>query len=545
MSRNEKLKSTLSSMQTIEKPVKKVNKIPKPNAKNTQGFEAYNLDNWFKLISKLGTLKVQQQFYKKETEQLKELRELVEICAKEDPLLVAKAIVYSRCIGEMRTVNHFAAVFLAPFISGKEWGRRFFGPWDRKNQRGGTIYRLDDMSEIIIAYKIFNAKAIPNSMKKGFAKVLETSNSLLLGKYKKQVIDVMNLVHPKENNSNSFVKSMNGENIKTFKAIINNITFDVDTWERQNSDAGQLIAEAVRTNKISKDDAKVLLTDQKSSNFLGLLNDNKLGILAALRNIRSILSNNPKKESIDLLTKLFENSENILKGKIMPYQIDLALEITKDEFNSADSRRIIKSLEIGYEKSVPNLKEILTGDNLVILDCSGSMQSAKISSKSIDGLNKNSFNTTCLDKASLMAATICKATNADIVRFGDNAEFVNYNPESSVFDIAKRFVKSMGWTDLSAAWNLVSLKKKKYDRVFILSDNECNKGSNYNAYSSYVSKIGDPYVYSIDLASYGTTAIAGPKVKYFYGYGFRVFEDILASEFNPQHHLDKIKKIII
>ena len=547
MSRNNELKKTLSSMDVIEdKKLKPINKkIPKPNAKNTQGFEAYSLDNWFKLISKLGTLKVQSQFYKTELEQVKELRELVQICAKEDPLLVAKAIVYSRCIGEMRTINHFAAVFLAPYVSGKEWARRFYGPWDRKNQKGGVIYRLDDMSEIIIAYKIFNKKSIPNSMKKGFAKVLETSNSLLLGKYKKQVVDVMNLVHPKENNSKSFVKISNGENVKTFKAIINNLAFDVDTWERQNSDAGQIVAQAVRENKISKDDAKSILSEQKSSNFLGLLNDNKIGILAALRNIRSILLNNPKKESLDLLCKLFENSDQILKGKIMPYQIDLALEITKDEFSSNDSRRIIRSLEKGYESSVPNLQDILTGNNLVILDCSGSMQNAKINCKGIDGLNKQNFKSSCLDKASLMAATICKATNADIIRFGDYAEYVNYNPVNSVFDIAKTFSKSMGWTDLSKAWTLASSKNKKYDRVFILSDNECNRGSNYKAYSSYVSKIGDPYVYSIDLASYGTTSIAGPKVKYFYGYGFRVFEDIVASEFNPQHHLDKIRNIII
>jgi hypothetical protein len=47
------------------------------------------------------------------------------------------------------------------------------------------------------------------------------------------------------------------------------------------------------------------------------------------------------------------------------------------------------------------------------------------------------------------------------------------------------------------------------------------------------------------MASYGTTAIAGPKVKYYYGYGFAMFEDIAKSEFNPMHHIEKIRKVEI
>jgi hypothetical protein len=105
--------------------------------------------------------------------------------------------------------------------------------------------------------------------------------------------------------------------------------------------------------------------------------------------------------------------------------------------------------------------------------------------------------------------------------------------------------KDMGMTSLSAAWRLAESSGKKYDRVFILSDNECNRGSSYSSYMSYVKSCGGPYVYSVDLAAYGTTQVVGDKVRFYYGFGYSMFDDIAKSEFNPNYHLDKVKQIVI
>ncbi len=75
------------------------------------------------------------------------------------------------------------------------------------------------------------------------------------------------------------------------------------------------------------------------------------------------------------------------------------------------------------------------------------------------------------------------------------------------------------------------------------SDNECNIGNSYESYKEYVQKVGNPYVYSIDLCGYGTTQLVGERVKYLYGYGLNIFNDILNSEFNAEDHLDKVKQI--
>ena len=515
-------------------------KIGKPNTTNIQGLPAYSIDNWLRLISMLNTLKLEPQFYRSEGETVKELKDLVDTLGKEDPYFVAQCIIYSRCVGEgMRSINHLAAVLLARHMSGKEWSKRFFSSWDKKGGKGGSVFRPDDMSEMIACYTTLNSKGITNAMKKGFASALENMDSYSLLKYKSSLIDVINLVHPNPNNSKSFVE-FEGKRVPTIEAIIKGYNVSADTWEVAQSDAGQIVSKAVKEGKISQDDTKEMLIEAKSENWKGLLDDGKLGILAALRNIRNILINKPKSDTVDKLCELFENEELIRRGKIMPYQIDLANEVLTSEFSDSLSRKISKSLVLGYEKSVPNLSEILRGNNLVIIDMSGSMSTSISDSKT-----KKRYQSSCMDKASLIGMTIAKATNADVIRFGSNAEFVKYNVNNDVFTLSKNVQKNMGMTSLSSAWSLATTSGRKYDRVFILSDNECNVGSTYHSYKQFVEKVGDPYVYSIDMASYGTTAIIGPKVRYYYGYGYSMFDDITKSEFRPEYHLEKIRKIVI
>ena len=120
----------------------------------------------------------------------------------------------------MRSINHLAAALLAPFISGEEYAKRFYGLWDKKNQRGGCIFRVDDMSEIKDVYSALNKSTLSNSMKKGFKKVLETLDTYQLAKYKDTVIDIANLVHPKSSLSTAMITTSNGEKMRTLDALI-------------------------------------------------------------------------------------------------------------------------------------------------------------------------------------------------------------------------------------------------------------------------------------------------------------------------------------
>ena len=544
--RNTQLKNALGAMASKE-TVKAVAAIPKENAKNRQGCAAYSLSDELRLISMLNTIKLEPQFYRSENQTMRELRDLIERIGLKDPYFVAQAIVYSRCLGEgMRSVNHLAAALLAPFISGKEYAKRFYGLWDKKEKKGGCIYRVDDMSEIKDVYAALNKSTLSNSMKKGFAAVLEALDTYQLAKYKDTVIDMANLTHPKSALSKAEIV-VDGKKMKVIDALMKGIAVSADTWEVANSEAGQEVAKAVKAGKLTKAEAEVTLANAKNDNWEAMLTEGKLGILAAIRNIRSMLKS-PRKEVIDALCKLVSNGQAIRDGKIMPYQIDYAYEVVKKEFsNSADGRRVMEALLKGYEYAVPNLAEALPGRTCVMVDCSGSMNTYCSQAG-----QRSNIASTAAEKAGLIAATIAKATNADVVRFGSHAEFYSYDPNESVFSLGRKIGHdNMGGTSIPSAFELIRTAKRQYDRIILLSDNECNARGYWSgdwvsgAYKKYVHDVANPYVYAVDLAAYGTTPIAGDKVNYYFGYGFAMFEDIASKEFNPSAHIEAIRKIVI
>ena len=555
---NSKLASTLGSIKPQEKLVAAKN-VPKPDTKNLQGHAAYSQDIWLQLVTLLNTSKLETQYYRSVTGTVKVLQDLINQCAKEDLYLTCQCIVYSRCLGEgMRTVNQAAAVFIAPHISGQEYSKRFYGLWNKKGQKGGIIFRPDDMSEILQGYTAVNGQMqtvstknsvthkiagpkLSNAMKKGFKTVLESLDEYSLLKYKSKLIDVINLVHPSSEKSTAVSSLENGDTIKTINAIMKGFPVKANTWETSQSEAGQIVAQAVKEGKLSDSEAKVILQEAKSDNWAELLDNNKLGILAALRNLRNILINKPTKDTVDKLCDLVSNATKIREGKILPHQIDIANDIMIGEFNNTYSRSISMALLKGYEAAIPNLKEYLPGMNLIMVDRSRSMGWLPII---VQGAKTTTTN--AVYKAALIAATIAKATNADIMYFGSTAEYLKYNPNIDVFSLAKLLAKAdQGATRLNTAWDLARQSGNSYDRIFILSDNEVNGGSAYNSYKNYLADVGSPYVYSVDLAGYGTNAIAGDKVRYYYGYGFSMFDDIATSEFNAYSHLDKIKKVVI
>ena len=260
-----KTNSKLASVIGEKKPKPRLvaaNNIPKPDTTNQQGLPAYSQDKWLKLLTMLNTLKLQPQYYRNEATTLKELQDLIQVCATENPYFTCQCIVYSRCLGGgMRTVSHAASVFVAPFISGQEYSKRFYGLWNKKEKKGGVIFRPDDMSEIISGFVALNGEyqtttvtnskgttttvdisgtKLTNAMKKGFKSALESLDSYSLLKYKSSLIDVINLVHPNPNVSREYV-TVNGEEVYTIDAIMRGLNVSANTWEVNQGNAGQIV----------------------------------------------------------------------------------------------------------------------------------------------------------------------------------------------------------------------------------------------------------------------------------------------------------------
>ena len=558
-SRNAQLQATLGAIAPKERIVA-ANSVPKEDTVNLQGHAAYALPDELRLVSMLNTLKLQSQFYKSDNDQMKELRDLIEKIGLRDPKFVAQAIVYSRCLGEgMRSINHLAAALVAPFISGQEYAKRFFGAFDKKGKKGGTIFRMDDMSEIKDAWFALGQKGLPASMRKGFASVLENADTYQLAKYKNTVIDISNLVHPNSKLSKAEVEvEFEGQKVKmkALDAIMKGIAVAADTWETTQSEAGQIVAKAVREGKLDKQEAEKVLAEAKADNWEGLLKDGKLGVLAALRNIRNMMKN-PRQEMIEAWCKLITDPAKVRQALILPIHFDLAYDVVDNEFGQNKyANKVRQALQDGYIAALPNLAAAFPGKTLIVVDNSGSMGSCSISDgkgnsycgRRTSWCSSNRLGTnTAGYKAGLIAATFAAATGGDIIQFGCSAHWFQYDRNENVFSLAKKVcTASDGWTNPHAAFELITRERKAYDRIIFISDNEVNGRVTSAAYKEYVRRVCDPYVYGIDLCSYGTTPLKRDgKVQYFFGYGPSMYEAVASSEFNPMEHIEKIRAIEI
>ena len=558
--RNAQLQNALGAIAPKER-IEAVKSIPQEDTVNRQGHAAYALPDELRLVSMLNTLKLQPQYYRSENDQMRELRDLIEKIGMRDPKFVAQAIVYSRCMGEgMRTINHLAAALVAPLVGGQEWSKRFYGLFDKKNKKGGTIFRLDDMAEIKDAWFALGGKGLTASMRKGFASVLENVDTYQLAKYRKEAIDIANLVHPNSKLAKAEVEvEFNGEKVKmkALDAIMKGITIAADTWEVAQSEAGQLVAQAVKEGKLTKAEAEEKLAEAKADNWESLLKDGKLGVLAALRNIRNIMQN-PRPEMIDAWCKLITDSEKVRKALILPIHFDLAYDVVDVEFGQNKyANKVRQALQDGYIAALPNLAAAFPGKTLIVVDNSGSMGSYGISDgkgntycgrTSTWGYGGNRLSTnTAGYKAGLIAATFAAATGGDIVQFGGSANWFHYDKNENVFSLAKKVCTATdGWTNPHAAFELITRARKAYDRIIFISDNEVNGRLTSDAYKKYVHDVCDPYIYGIDLCAYGTTPLKKDgKIQYFFGYGPSMYEAVASSEFNPMEHIDKIRAIEI
>lgn len=546
--RNQQLKASLGGLPT-KQVIKEIHNIPKEDTVNRSGIASYSIDDKLRLVSMLNTLKIEPQFYRSENEQMSELRDIIERIGQKDPYFVAQAIVWSRCCGEgMRSINHLAAALLAPFISGTDWGKRFYSAFQKQESKktgvptGGCIFRADDMNEIKDVFLALNTAKLTNAMKKGFASVIEGLDTYALAKYKKSLIDVINMVHPNPSKSSATILK-DGVEIPVISALMQGMPVSADTWEVAQSEAGQEVAKAVKEGKITKEEGAKILAEAKADNWEALLAEGKLGILAALRNIRNMMKN-PRKEMIDNWCNLISNQQLIRFGLILPSHFDLAYTIVAEEFSGYDySHQVKEALLRAYQESIPNLKEVFKGKTLVILDCSGSMGY---------GIQVNGTRirtSSCIQKGALIAATLVKAVDADVLRFGSRAEWWKGNKHLDLFTMARSLENAdLGCTYMHTAFQLLAASRKQYDRIVIISDNEVNNDRCLvsDAYKNYIRSVCSPYIYAIDLAAYGTTPLSNEgKVKYMYGYGATMYEDLAKSEFDPSKYLDRILAVKI
>lgn len=421
------------------------------------------------------------KFYENDADQVSRLVELTnQMTEQYGPEFVAKTAIFSRNVIGIRS----ASTLVASLLNSEQFQnkRNFYATYFR---------RPDDVAEMFAVIESRDEKR-SHALINGARDYLSSLGEYQLGKYKldgKQynMFDLINLTHATSAAINAY---KHGE------------LQSPDTWEVGISTAAN--------------------AEEKNAEWLRLLDENKLGYLALLRNIRNITKaiEYPydyivnQEYYLEILCEQLGNATAIRKSLVMPYQIYSAY-CHMDTTNT----QIIAALEKAFVIATQNMP-MLDGINLLVLDVSASM-TAPISPKS---------NISILQAGACYAAALYLKGNFDLIKFGTQAKEVRLSKLDSPFTMIKKIAANDGCgfsTDMHEALDI--FEDRHYDRVFVVSDMQVLNSSGWGWFDYNIDS-GNPvrkrinryidknhcHVYSFDLGGYASTVV-NPQNKYTHG----------------------------
>jgi len=464
---------------------------------NLAGGEAFVMTPELELVSALLTSFLEDKYY--ETGEKRQTR-IEELVKKVDPLFAAKASIFARTEFGMRSVSHVVAGVIASTVKGQEWTKRYFDK---------VVYRPDDMMEILSYYYANFGKNEPKALRKGFAKAFERFDEYQLAKYRSagkevSLVDVVNLVHPQH--SEAIAKLVRDELRNT------------GTFESKLSQAGQ-----------SGDE------NSKAAAWGELVKSGKIGYMALVKNLRNII-NETNDETVDAAINILTNENRIKKSLLLPFRFLTAYEQLE---NNSRSSKVLSGLSDALDKSFANVPKF-EGKTLVVIDHSGSMGSGTQSH---------------FGKGAMFGLALARSSGADLMHFGDTAEYLAFNKNDSTLTLMKWLDSLNGYsygtgkghvghgTNLNAVFEQAD---KAYDRILIISDMQTWVGYYHPgaALGKYKTRTGaNPFIYSWDMAGYGSLAFPENRVATLAGWSEKTFDIMKLVETDKKALVNKINSI--
>ena len=503
---------------------------------NHMGAKAYQYDERFELVSNMLTTFAEDSYYRSSQEGVERLVQL--ISKIKDKNFVAKAVLFARKEFHMRSVSHIMAAELAPYLSGTEYARDFYEK---------MVVRPDDMLETVAYYKAKVNKAIPNAMKKGFAKAFDKFDGYQLAKYRGEnkavkLVDLVNIIHPVPTQKNA----------TALQQLVDGQLRNTDTWEARLTDAG--------SENTAKKEA-----------WEDLILSKKLGYMALLRNLRNILKADVSEEAFAAAMRYLSDPVAVARSRQLPFRFLSAyqeiqkldeeidprwLVFEKDATNRKRQKTIMKAIEKAINHSIENLP-LLEGETVILSDNSGSMRGDRGGSSALSAMSKR----TTADIANLFATMYWSRCNNTLIGlFGDrlilpklnrhHGLFTNFNlvhskggkcgpgTEAGIFTMFERLIE----------------EKRQVARIVIFSDMQIGKGcswydtkgrrgSDFNKlYETYRSINPSVRVYSVDLRGYGTTVFKDNVYK-MAGWSEKIFKIMEMVEQDPNALISRIEEI--
>lgn len=454
-------------------------KKPSTKTRNLAGGQAFRMSNAMELVHAVLATFLEDKFYESGDARISRIAQLVE---KNEPMFVSNLATVARQEFHLRSV---VTVLIAELA---------------KTHRGDslvcetivrTVQRVDDLIELVAYFKR-DKKALPKQVKRGIRNALYKFNRYQLAKYRAEgrdvtLVDVFNLVHPKPQHAST-------EQKRAWKDLMEGRLVSFDTWETEISNA--------------KDDKARTRAWEKLIAF------EQLGYMALIRNLNNLVKYQVSTETLKLAAQRIANPEQVKRSKQLPFRFYTAYQ------NVKGSRLLSDAISEAMDHAVANTP-VLEGKTLVAVDCSGSMDGDPI------------------QKAAIFGATLVRANkDADLILYDDKIKEISLSSRMPVVNLAEDIMQQAtgGGTDTSLVFSYIVNKRKYYDRVIIISDNESWKGCGnrlhvQEAYKEYKKMSGqDPFVYAIDIAGYGTSDVAGGRVIHLVGWSNRLLDFIGQAE---------------
>lgn len=489
----------------------------KEQVTNHMGAKAYKQTPKEELAFACLTTFMESSYYESKDDRLTRIKELVKQIGTKDPEYVAKLAIYARKEFNMRSIFPVLIGELSKVSKGTTVVRTAIA-------KGTT--RVDDLTELA-AY--LGPKSMSSAVKRGISDALNQFTEYQLAKYKSEsksvsLVDLVNLVHPKPNSVRSeeaFRKLMHGELKNT------------DTWESQMS-AGKSVRDT----------------------FTDLLDENKLGYMALLRNLRNIAKTGDT-ALINKASAFIADPDKVRKSKQLPFRfLSAAKALDESETSSVlsfekDSDSITtlkKAIDTALTVSVENIP-LLKGRTMILSDNSGSMCGDGGGASALSAHSK----TKTADIANLFATLYwSRAENTMVGLFGDKLIVPKLNREKTVLEnfkiIQKEADKTGTGTEEGAfvAFEELITNKTIVDRIVVFSDCQlgrtCNFYDNRGRRADSFNKLFNKYreinpsvrVYTVDLKGYGNAMTTDEGMLKLTGWSDKIFDIMESSEIEPQ-----------
>lgn len=494
---------------------------------NYEGAKAFVLTPELELYTATVTAGLSDSFYEKSGDRLARIQELV---LKNDPEFVGKLAVYARTKMYLRSVPMVLTVEMAKALS----AQNKTGNSVVAKTVSNVVHRADEITELLAYYQMANDRQgikklnkLSKQIQKGLAEAFNRFDEYQFAKYNRateiKLRDALFLVHPKAKDEAQQV---------LFNKIAKDELAVPYTWETELSAVGQQKFE----NDLARSTAFKLKWEE-------LIDSNKLGYMALMRNLRNILDAGVSSEHVRKVCNTLRDPKAVANSKQLPFRFLAAyreIKLVRSEFATS----ILYALEEAVELSVKNMKGF-DEDTAVCIACdvSGSMQKA-VSAKS----------KILMFDIGLMLGMLMQSKCKRVVSgmFGDSWKIINMSPRNVLANVDEYYKREgeVGYaTNGHKVIDDLINRNVVMDKVMLftdcqLYDNKMIGSSVERSWKAYKKIAPNAKLYLFDLAGYGATPLNVKRddVYLIAGWSDKVFEILDAIE-KGSNAVAEIKKI--